>query len=101
MKLIIEQEFLMDVDQAFAEDRSICIEFFWGDLISTLKTYSIQSSLDEALHRVKIFAQTVTLDEVQMNDFLSFLGDLVDFELDYIPQCFGLGMKFLFHYSDS
>ena len=25
MKLIIEQEFLMDVDQAFAKDHSICI----------------------------------------------------------------------------
>lgn len=46
-------------------------------------------------YKYTIFAQSITLKESSMNKFLSALSDLVEFNLEFIPQGDGCETKFI------
>lgn len=87
MKIIIENDltipFSAEVDK-----------FTLYNLIEKYSLY-FRTGYDCSCDSCLIFAQKVTADEISMNNFLSVLDDLVNFDLKFIPQEDGCEPKFL------
>ena len=95
MNVIIIEDVWIDQEKVFSKDRSANVDFFWKDFLDTLNAYSVwHEILDDW---IRIFAQKISLEEVQMNDLLGLLNGVTNFDLIYVPQDAGLGMKFLLH----
>ena len=95
MNVIIIEDVWIDREKVFSKDRSVNVDFFWKDFLDTLNVYSVwHEILDDW---IRIFAQKISLEEVQMNDLLGLLNGVTNFDLICVPQDAGLGMKFLLH----
>ena len=95
MIVIVIEDIWIDREKVFSKDRSVNVDFFWKDFLDTLNAYSIWHKIQDDW--IEIFAQKISLEEVQMNDLLSLLNGVTNFDLIYVPQDAGLGMKFLLH----
>lgn len=78
MKIIIETD--LNIPVSAEVDK-----FTLNNLIEKYSLY-FRIRYDCSCDSYLIFAQKVTADEVSMNNFLSLLDDLVNFDLKFIPQ---------------